>query len=164
MDTQAFMKTEEEQLKWVQRVQAMHEMARRCNHASKEITLQRLNKNKEEKRIFEVGDRVLLYVPRQSKKLSQKEKEEGKQSWKTKHLTHWRRGTIKKKLSSATYEVKDMKGTTFIRSVSLLTKDKSEQTFARKLTHQTFCERPIMTHPNPTLPHPPFSPQHHRHQ
>ena len=128
MDTQAFMKTEEEQLKWVQRVQAMHEMARRCNHASKEITLQRLNKNKKEKRIFEVGDRVLLYVPRQSKKLSQKEKEEGKQSWKSKHLTHWRRGTIKKKLSSATYEVKDMKGTTFIRSVSLLTKDKSEQT------------------------------------
>ena len=70
----------------------------------------------------------MLFVPKQSKSLSQEEKEKGVQSWKTKHLTHWRRGTIVKKLSSATYEVKDSKGTTFIRSISLLRKDRSEIT------------------------------------
>ena len=68
---------------------------------------------------------MLLYVPQQAKQLSKKDKEEGKQAWKTKHLTHWRRGTITAKLSSATYEVQDYNGKTFVRSISLLKEDKS---------------------------------------
>jgi hypothetical protein len=127
MDAEIFLKTEAEQLEWVKRVQAMHEIARRCNHASKEITIQRLNKAKGNKRSFEQGEKILLYVPKQSKRLSKEEKDNGRQSWKSKHLTHWRRGEIVKKLSSATYEVKDTNGTTFVRSVSLINKDKSQQ-------------------------------------
>ena len=126
MDSEAFMKTADEQKEWVKRVQAMHEIARKCNHAAKEITIQRLNTTKKKTTILSKGDRILMYVPQQAEKLSQEEKEQGKQSWKAKHLTHWRRGTVVKKLSSATYEVKDINGTTFVRSISLLKKDKSE--------------------------------------
>ena len=120
LDPETFAKTSDEQKAWVQRMKDLHKIARECDIASKEITIQRLNNPARATQTFTAGNKVLFYVPIQQGK---KDKEE--QIWKSKHLTHWRRGIILAKRSSSTYDVQDLQGKTFLRSVSLIKKDTS---------------------------------------
>ena len=60
-----------------------------------------------------------MYIPPQPQK--------GENAWKAKHISHWRRATVIEATSDSgtTYLVKDGKGKTFTRSISLLNKDNS---------------------------------------
>ena len=116
-DTETFVKTTQEQKEWLQRIKDIHKIARECDLSAKEISIQRLNNPKRASVILTPGDKVLMYIPAQPKK--------GENAWKAKHLTHWRRATVIEKKSSSTYLVKDAKGKSFIRSISLLNKDHS---------------------------------------
>lgn len=118
-ETETFAKTSQEQKEWIQRIKDMHKIARDCDQLAKEISIQRLiNPNRSPTR-FEAGDRVLMYIPPQPQK--------GENAWKSKHISHWRRATVIKPTSDSgtTYLVKDGKGRTFTRSISLLNKDNS---------------------------------------
>ena len=120
-ETEMFAKTPEEQIQLMQRVKDMHKIAQETDRLSKEITIQRLNKLKNKPLEFVPGEKVLMYV-----RITPTKNGDAKSPWKSKHLTHWRRGTITKKLSSSTYEVIDIKGQTFVRSVALIRKDNSD--------------------------------------
>jgi hypothetical protein len=122
LDERVLYKTTAEQKQWLERVKSMHEIARRYDSASKEATKNRLNNDSGTKRSFTMGEKVIAYVPVQPKKKTKPDES----VWKTKHMLHWRRATVVKKISNTTYVVRDTKGTDFQRHVSLLMKDKSE--------------------------------------
>lgn len=120
-ETEMFAKTPEEQMQLMQRIKDMHKIAQETDKLSKEITIQRLNNQNSKALDYIPGEKVLMYV-----RASPAKSGEANSPWKSKHLTHWRRGTVMKKLSSSTYEVIDTKGQTFIRSVALMKKDTSK--------------------------------------
>ena len=95
------------------------EKALETDRLSKEITIQKLNNPNRKAQEFKAGDRILFYVPKTPQKV------EGESTWKAKHLTHWRRGTVIRKASTSTYELTDASKKTFFRSISLIQKDSS---------------------------------------
>lgn len=118
-ETETFAKTSQEQKEWIQRIKDIHKIAKECDQFSKEISIQRLNNPNRSATRFKAGDRVLMYIPPQPQK--------GENAWKAKHISHWRRATVIEATSASgtTYLVKDGKGKTFTRSISLLNKDNS---------------------------------------
>jgi hypothetical protein len=118
-ETEMYTRTSEEQKQFIQRVKDMHKIASETDKLSKEITIQRLNNPNRKPQNLAAGERILFYVPKTPQKVK------GEPTWKSKHLTHWRRGTIVRKVSTSTYEVKDTSNKTFLRSISLIKKDTS---------------------------------------
>lgn len=118
-ETEMYTRTSEEQKQFVQRVNDLHKIALETDRLSKEITIQKLNNPNRKAQEFNPGDRILFYVPKTSQKVN------GESTWKSKHLTHWRRGTVIRKASTSTYELMDASKKTFFRSISLIQKDNS---------------------------------------
>ena len=118
-ETEMYTRTSEEQKHFVQRVNDLHKIALETDRLSKEITIQKLNNPNRKAQEFKAGDRILFYVPKTPQKV------EGESTWKAKHLTHWRRGTVIRKASTSTYELTDASKKTFFRSISLIQKDSS---------------------------------------
>ena len=75
-----------------------------------------------------------MYIPPQPQK--------GENAWKAKHISHWRRATVIEATSDSgtTYLVKDGKGKTFIRSISLLNKDNSTDEVVEEAKDQAIEE------------------------
>ena len=103
-------------------------------------TKERLNSGKSPLISFEIGDPVVIYVPRR-----------GEDGWKQKHVIQWRRAFVVEKLSRTFYKsAEERTGHTFERHLSCMRRDRSRKPLTPSALKKLTAGLPRATSSHPT--------------